>query len=155
MPDEAAASVLPGTPQQPRKSAGASPWALGDPDGSPLPTPPRVSHIYESTYPRSPVRSASSPAAPAPAARSDACLTPGVPRAPPRSVGQSLRKLRTCENGGALSANQAGAVRTGATLGPARRVQRYEDEEEEDAATERPKEGKQPPADQALSLIHI
>ncbi|WFD26590.1 dual-specificity kinase [Malassezia nana] len=116
--------ALPRTP--PRADADA--WS--DADGSPLPTPPRVSHVYDATEmpgPRTPpaLRSRGDTAGPSDRtyrAHSSRLLTPGWTRASSlatsqRSVGRSLQKLRS-------------SARAGQTHIPARRVQRYQDDED-------------------------
>ncbi|WFD19686.1 dual-specificity kinase [Malassezia caprae] len=98
----------------PRIDAGA--WS--DADGSPLPTPPRVSHVYDATEESWP----HTPRALRPT--QGALQTPGLSatlRASTlatnqRSVGRGLQKLRS-------------SARTHSHI-PARRVQRYQDDEE-------------------------
>ncbi|WFC96575.1 dual-specificity kinase [Malassezia brasiliensis] len=99
---------------------------LADADASPLPTPPRLSHVYaagqdEPTTPTArPLRTdvesrehnTPHTSTAARTLRSSATAHTG-----PRSVGTGLRKLRS-------------AVRTGSVHVPARRVLRYQDEEE-------------------------
>lgn len=98
-----AQGATPGTP----KRAGTVP----DADASPLPTPPRISHIYSADN-ASDAAAAEPPPPPtdSPTQKGvalDACVTPGPPPGSrtlrgsltmstgPRSVGNSLRKLRT------------------------------------------------------------
>lgn len=128
-----------------RAPAGAAPMSpalLSDADGSPLPTPPRVSHIYGAPdapppadapphSPRAspPRRSPDSTVRPDTAPALDMCQTPAVPlsrtlRGGPRSVGRSLRKLRTAPTTSHV---------------PARRVERYEDDDSDEAPPQSPR----------------
>ncbi|PKI85042.1 Mps1p [Malassezia vespertilionis] len=121
--------VPPGTP--PRAAHGV-PLLTADPDGSPLPTPPRVSHVYNNPEkdPSTPIQQDNTLR---PSQAKSEFVTPGLTlgartlrssvsaAAGQRSVGGSLRKFRS-------------TVRAGNAHIPARRVVRYE--EEEDATVE-------------------
>ena len=128
------------TPPRPAPSE----WGAGsDTDGSPLPTPPRVSHVYdlhdhEDTRPSTPptlrrYRADTPSDATCRPSRHPPPQTPMVSSfsrsiASQRSVGRDLHKLRS-------------SVRTGSMHIPARRVQRYQDDEDVMHENDEPHQG--------------
>lgn len=138
-------------PRPPQSELGAG----SDTDGSPLPTPPRVSHVYdlndhEDACPSTPhtlrrYRAETPNDATCRPSRHPPPQTPMVSSlsrsiANQRSVGRDLHKLRS-------------SVRTGSTHIPARRVQRYQDDE--DVMHEKDEPPHDPPHEQLQEHVPV